>query len=184
LRPGAPAAFTGRAAARIAATGGIGDTGRVGMTGAQGDVGLIEDPVAQELLQSQQLARLAYTWSDGTPRVVPIWFHWTGTALTFGTPVKAPKLLALRHDPRVAVTIDDSTAWPYRALLVRGDASVEMRDDVTEEYAASARRYFGEEQGAAWVDQLRGQPMAHLSVTPGWVGVLDFETRFPSALSA
>ncbi len=33
---------------------------------------LLNDPVAQELLSSTHLARLAYTWRDGTPRVIPI----------------------------------------------------------------------------------------------------------------
>lgn len=153
------------------------------MAAHQGDLTLLDDPVTQELLRSQQLAGLAYTWTDGTPRVVPIWFHWTGRALTFGSPPRAPKLRALEQSPRVAVTIDDSSAWPYHALLVRGDATVELVDDVSEEYAESARRYFGDEQGAAWVSQLRGQSMARISVTPAWVGVIDFETRFPSALS-
>ena len=155
----------------------------VTMTTAQGDVRLLEDPVAQELLSSREVARLAYSWLDGTPRVVPIWFHWTGAALTFGSPPKAPKLRALAREPRVAVTIDAAAGWPYHALLVRGDASVEMLDDISDEYAASARRYFGDEQGMAWVEQLKGQPMARISVTPEWVGLLDFETRFPSALS-
>ena len=154
------------------------------MTGQQGDVTLLEDPVARELLDSRQLARLAYNWTDGTPRVVPLWFHWTGSAVTFGTPVRAPKLRALERDARVAVTIDDSSAWPYKALLVRGNAAVEVLDDVSPEYAASASRYFGAEQGAAWLGQLSGQPMARISVTPTWVAVLDFETRFPSALSS
>ncbi|MGZ4426465.1 MAG: pyridoxamine 5'-phosphate oxidase family protein [Nocardioidaceae bacterium] len=154
------------------------------MTAQQGDLGLLEDPVARELLESRQLARLAYTWLDGTPRVVPIWFHWTGRAITFGTPPKAPKLRALERNPRVAVTIDDSSSWPYRALLVRGNARVEMLDDVAEEYAASAHRYFGDEQGDAWLAPLRGQPMGRISVTPTWVAIIDFQTRFPSALSA
>jgi hypothetical protein len=153
------------------------------MTTTQGDLSLLQDPVAQELLGSRELARLAYTWPDGTPRVVPIWFHWTGSAITFGTPPRAPKLRALRQQPRVAVTIDSASGWPYHALLVRGDAAVEMVDSVTDEYAAAAGRYFGEEQGAAWVESLAGQPMARITVTPTWVGVLDFETRFPSALS-
>jgi Pyridoxamine 5'-phosphate oxidase len=154
------------------------------MTTAQGDVTLLEDPVARGLLGSRQLARLAYTWRDGTPRVVPIWFHWTGETITFGTPPKAPKLKALEERPEAAVTIDDSSAWPYRALLVRGRASVEMLDDVVPEYAEAASRYFGPEQGEAWVSTLRGQPMARVALTPTWVAVLDFETRFPSALNA
>src|SRR6187401_1818094 len=116
------------------------------MTGRQGDVGLLEDPVAQELLSSRELARLAYTWTDGTPRVVPIWFHWTGDAVVMGTPVRAPKLRALRERPDVAVTIDDCSAFPYHALLLRGTAAVEVLESVSPEYVASARRYFGDEQ--------------------------------------
>jgi hypothetical protein len=151
---------------------------------AQGDLQLLQDPVAQALLESRQPAHLAYTWEDGTPRVVPIWFTWTGTQLVFGTPPKAPKVKALSQDADVAVTIDDAGAWPYKALLVRGTAGVELLDDVAPEYAQAAERYFGPEQGAVWLSQLRGQPMARISVTPTWVAVLDFETRFPSALSA
>jgi hypothetical protein len=85
--------------------------------------------------------------------------------------------------PEVAVSIDDATAWPYRALLVRGRASVDLLDDVASEYAEAAVRYFGPEQAEEWLATLRGQPMARILVTPTWVAVLDFETRFPSALS-
>lgn len=45
------------------------------MAGHQGDLALLNDPIAQALLQSTIPARLAYSWTDGTPRVVPIWFH-------------------------------------------------------------------------------------------------------------
>jgi len=47
------------------------------MATQQGDLALLDDPVAQELLRSTNLAKLAYVWTDGTPRVVPIWFEWT-----------------------------------------------------------------------------------------------------------
>ncbi|WP_328525478.1 pyridoxamine 5'-phosphate oxidase family protein [Kribbella sp. NBC_00359] len=152
------------------------------MTTAQGDLALLQDPIAQELLVSRHPARLAYTWTDGTPRVVPIWFTWTGDELVCGCPPKAPKLRALDAASDVAVTIDDSTSWPYRVLLLRGTATVEMYDDVVPEYEQSANRYLGPEQGAALLSQMRGQPMARVGVRPTWAAVLDFETRFPSAL--
>ena len=154
------------------------------MTTAQGDVKLLEDPIALHLLQSRQLARLSYTWHDGTPRVVPLWFQWTGTTIAFGTPIGAPKVKVLEARPEVAVSIDDATAWPYRALLVRGQASVHLLDDVAPEYAEAAVRYFGPEQGEAWLATLRGQPMARILVTPTWVAVLDFETRFRARFPA
>jgi hypothetical protein len=152
------------------------------MTERQGDIALLNDPVAQELLASRQPAHLAYTWTDGSPRVVPMWFHWTGDRVTFGTPPRAPKLDALSAHPRVAITIDQSTVWPYHVLLMRGTAEVRSCEDVTPEYEASATRYFGD-QADAWLGQLRGQPMAQVSVMPDWVAIIDFETRLPSALT-
>jgi Pyridoxamine 5'-phosphate oxidase len=145
---------------------------------------LLRDPVAQELLGSRQSACLAYTWMDGTPRVVPLWFHWDGDVLTFGSPVRAPKLRALAVNPQVAATIEDATTWPYKALLIRGDASVEMLDHVSPQYEASARRYLGDDEGEKWVSGLRSAPMARITLRPTTVHLLDFVTRFPSALSA
>jgi hypothetical protein len=154
------------------------------MTAAQSDLALLADPVAQELLVSRQMARLAYTWTDGTPRVVPIGFHWTGEAVVMGTPVRAPKLKALAADPRVAVTIDNEQSFPFKALLLRGTAETERLEDVSPEYEASIHRYLGPEAGEAWLAGLRGQPMVRITVRPTCVRVLDFVTRFPSALSA
>ena len=148
----------------------------------QGSLELLNDPVAQALLGSANMAKLAYSWMDGSPRVVPIWYHWTGEQIVLASPVKAPKLRALAADPRVSLTIDDN-GWPYKVLLVRGHANVEMLDDVCPEYALAATRYFGPEQGPAWISTLRGMPMARIPVTPVWVGILDFQTRFPSALA-
>ena len=148
----------------------------------QGSLELLNDPVASALLNSVNPARLAYTWMDGSPRVVPIWFHWTGDQFVLGTPPEAPKLKALAADPRVALTIDD-TAWPPGVLLVRGRAGIELLDDVGPEYEQAATRYFGPEQGPAWVATLRGKPMARIAITPEWAGILDFQTRFPSALT-
>ena len=41
------------------------------MSTAIHDLSQLDNPVAQQLLSSTAPARLAYTWSDGTPRVVP-----------------------------------------------------------------------------------------------------------------
>ena len=150
----------------------------------QGNLDLLQDPVAQELLQSTIPARLAYIATDGTPRVVPIWFHWNGREFVMATPLKAPKLKALAKNPKVALTIDDNS-FPHKVLLVRGTALLKSVDGIVPEYAAAAERYFGQEQGRAWMQQVRMMmpSMMKITITPEWVGVLDFQTRFPSALS-
>ena len=153
----------------------------------QGDLSLLNDPVAQDLLRSQNLARVAYTWTDGTPRVVPIWFTWTGEEIVLGSPVDAPKVKALRQNPQVAVTIDDVNEGgsPWRALLVRGAAFVEVIEGVVPEYVQSAHRYMGEEGARGWLEnvgKLGLTQMARVAIRPEWVGILDFRQRFPSAL--
>lgn len=55
---------------------------------------------------------------------------------------------AIRARPQVALTIDTDD-WPHKVLLIRGTATVATVDGVAPEYALSARRYFGEEQGIA-----------------------------------
>src|SRR5438034_3274518 len=139
------------------------------MPSKQGDLSLLDHPIAQELLHSPVPARLAYTWKDGTPRVVPIWFHWNGEEIVLGSPPKAPKVMILPDHPQVALTID-STQWPYRALLIRGIAKVDTVAGVSPEYAAAAERYFGEGQGRAGVEQVRARSahLARISVRLTW----------------
>ena len=60
---------------------------------------------------------------------------------------------------------------------------MELLDDVSPEYELAATRYFGPEQGPAWVSTLGGKPMTQIAITPDWVGILDFQTRFPSTLT-
>jgi len=149
----------------------------------QGDLALLQHPASQELLASKIPARLAYIATDGTPRVIPIWFHWNGKEIVMGTPPKAPKLKALAKNPRVSLTIDGND-FPHKVLLIRGSARLEPVNGVVPEYAMAADRYFGPEKGKAWVDGLAKMisSMVRVTVTPDWVGLLDFKTRFPSAL--
>jgi PPOX class probable F420-dependent enzyme len=150
----------------------------------QGSLDLLQDPTAKELLASTIPARLAYIGTDGAPRVVPIWFHWNGREMIMASPPKAPKLRALRKNPKVAVTIDDNQ-FPHRVLMLRGTVRLEDVDGVVPEYAQAAERYFGREQGQAWVQQLRDRNLGavRIAITPQWVGLLDFKTRFPSAIA-
>src|SRR5438067_13781538 len=118
------------------------------MTTKQGDLALLNDPVAQKMLQSTIPARFAYTWRDGTPRVVPIGFHWNGQEIVLGTPPDAPKMKVLKDGVKVALTID-SDRMPHKVLLIRGSVRVDTVEGVAPEYAAMARRTMGGEQGQA-----------------------------------
>jgi hypothetical protein len=143
------------------------------------------NPVAQQLLQSAIPARLAYTWHDGTPRVVPMWFHWTGEELLMGAPPNSPKMRVLAARPDVAVTIDGNE-WPYRVLTIRGTAAVAEVAGFFPEYAAMARRYLGEAGGEQFL-ALGKQTFTRwtrIAIRPEEVRILDFQTDLPSAWTA
>ena len=146
----------------------------------QGHPDLITTDTAQRLLASRELARLAYTAADGTPRVFPMLFHWTGEEIVFGTFAGARKIAALRARPDVAITID-TPSMPPEVLLLRGRAEVTDVDGIVPEYALAQLRYQGDEAGRAAVAEVDrpGVRMARIAVRPTWVGVLDFATRFP-----
>jgi PPOX class probable F420-dependent enzyme len=147
----------------------------------QGDLALLDHPVARELLSSAIPARLGYVAGDGTPRVTPIWFTWNGNEFVFGAAGASPKVKALLANPAVAVTIDSETA-PYKVLLARGKAEIQIVEGAVEEYADSALRYFGPEPGAQFRDHAKAnmRGMARITVKPEWVGLIDFQTRYPS----
>ena len=90
----------------------------------QGDLRLLDTDLAQQLLHSAIPARMAFVWTDGTPRVIPTWFHWTGEEVVMVTYTAGPdigirhpatRLAVLRANPRVALTID-TNAFPPQTL--------------------------------------------------------------------
>lgn len=147
----------------------------------QGDVRLLDGDIARGLLASTELARVGYVAADGTPRVFPMLFHWTGREIVLSTFHPARKIAALRARPDLAITID-AAGTPPTALLIRGRAQVTDVEGIVPDYALALRRYGGEEQLAA-VDR-PGVRMARIAVRPAWVGVLDFQTRFPGGSTA
>jgi Pyridoxamine 5'-phosphate oxidase len=157
----------------------------------QGDLALLDTELAQRLLAAPIPARMAFIALDGTPRVVPSWFHWTGRELVTVTYVAGPRIgirhpatrvAALRARPDVAVTIDTDT-FPPQSLSMRGRAEITEVDGLAPEYAAAARRYLGDEAAAGMLASLDqpGTRQARIVLRPTWVGMLDFDTRLPSA---
>jgi hypothetical protein len=132
---------------------------------------------AQELLTSTSIARLAYIGPDGTPRVIPIGFYWTGDQVVISTATTAPKVAALSACPDVALTIDvGETPDQARSLSIRGRASVEIVDGLTGEYLAGARKLMDADAAAQFEQNSREmyKQMARIAITPHWVRYYDF----------
>jgi hypothetical protein len=72
-------------------------------------------------------------------------------------------------------------------LYVRGTVSVSKSESVIPEYVNMAHRLLVDQGAEAWLANVQALlpamgGMVRLALTPEWVGILDFEQRFPSAL--
>jgi len=144
---------------------------------------VLNDGPAQEMLQSSIPVRLAYTGLDGSPRVVPLGFHWDGERFVICTIPGSPKVRALEANPDVAMTID-TQSFPPHILLVRGTATLRLVDGVPAEYLAASRKQIGAEDMPAFEAQVRAlyDQMVRIDVEPHWAKLIDFETTLPSAV--
>ncbi len=140
---------------------------------------------ARGLLDATSGAHLAYTAADGTPRVAPVGYFWTGTEFVVSTADTAPKVRPLQDRPDVALAIDGGdTPGEARALSVRGRATVEIVDGVVPEYLAAARKSMGDD-AAAFEANVRAMydRMARIAITPTWARFYDFNAgRLPGYL--
>jgi len=146
----------------------------------------LDQPGAHELLTSAPLLRLAYSGSDGTPRVIPIGFLWNGARIVVCTSTTAPKGRAIRSRPEVAVTIDaGASPADSRSLLVRGTAAVETVDGIPSEYLDAARKTMTPEEVAGFEQAVSAMypQMVRIAITPTWARYYDFGAgRLPATL--
>jgi hypothetical protein len=144
---------------------------------------ILARPYAQQLLNGPEPARLAYDGLDGDPRVIPIGFWVEGEQILVATVPKSAKVAALRKNPKVALTIDTG-AFPPKALLIRGTATVELVQGVPEGYLTAGHKVMTDEQYPDWAAGVQSlyDEMAVITITPTWARLLDFETTIPKAV--
>ena len=137
---------------------------------------VLSSPAAQYLLGAPIPARFGYL-ADGQPRVVPLWFHWTGASLVLATFADSPKLAYLVNGCTAAVSID-TEQFPYRGLQVRGPVALTVMPGLVPEYLTALQRYLPEDEIPAFRRRLdRVNAMTRIELIPTWAHVLDMSTR-------
>jgi hypothetical protein len=149
----------------------------------QGHLGLLDTEVARRRLADGQVLRLAYVALDGTPRVLAVNFQWTGEEIVMGGFAPSARGRALRANPRVAITLDTDAA-PPEMLQIRGRAEVTEVHGIVPEYEQYMRHGMPAEVADAYFAEIlrREVVMERIAVRPDWVGVVDFQTRYPAAM--
>lgn len=97
----------------------------------------------REFLEEPNLATVATLGADGAPQATVVWFLLEGDQILINTKAGRVKALNLDRDPRVALTIFDSSA-PYRSLQLQGVvAERRVGAAADEDIHRLSRRYVG-----------------------------------------
>jgi PPOX class probable F420-dependent enzyme len=86
------------------------------------------DEILAFLAAGAPTAAVATTRPDGSPHVVPVWFVVDGGDVVFTCAGDSVKARNLRHDPRIAISVDDDE-FPYTFAGVSGSVAIAERPD-------------------------------------------------------
>jgi PPOX class probable F420-dependent enzyme len=128
-----------------------------------------------DLLESPIVAILATRRPDDTTLLSPVWFEWRdGGFNVWASASDKGKVRHIERDPRVTIVVANSD-WPYKGLEIRGEAV--LSDDTDAFFAVlgrTARRYFGDEMGAAFAKSITRAGLV-IRIEPGELRAWDYE---------
>ena len=116
----------------------------------------------ERFVAAPRIAVLAYVRKDGRPCQTPIWYRYLDGQVVMTAQSNAPKIHALRRDPRVCVTIQDE-APPYRAVIIDGVVDLSALPEGEHDHE-SAVRYLGA-YGAKVYETLTAEEYAETGTT-------------------
>ena len=153
----------------------------------RGKMGGLTDEERDGFLAGDALARLAVLKENGSPFVVPVWYHWDGKSLWFIGRERSEWCKCIQNDPRVAVVIDKEHGQPDTStgtmsqipkIMVDGNAEIIETPNVGGQWVGicekMAIRYLGE-NGPSYLTSTLNQPRWLIRLTPAkltpWKGV-------------
>jgi PPOX class probable F420-dependent enzyme len=126
-----------------------------------------------QFLAEPKVAVVAVTAPDGSPHAVPTWFEYRRGEAAFVTEASAYKYKCLQHDPRVTLCVDMRKAPDYKAVILKGRATMEEKtaDAMLERMAIA---YMGKRAGLQYAAQFKGQPVIVVRFKPDRVISWDY----------
>ena len=121
----------------------------------------------ERFLAGRNLARIATVKKDGSPFVVPVWYEWDSKHCYVVAMTTASWVVNITREPRVAIVIDNDDP-PHEKVIIEGEAEImgEEQADWIEIGKRMVKRYMAPGAGAAYLEEIKAQPMATIRVTP------------------
>jgi PPOX class probable F420-dependent enzyme len=116
-----------------------------------------------DFLSERRNAIIATLNKNGTPQLTPVIYYWDGTTFYFTVTKETVKSQNLRRDPRMSVIVDD--VLDHRVVIAKGTAQIQ-EEDIWEMTSKIIHKYYGQEEGDLYLEQLKKQNRVLLLLTP------------------
>jgi len=97
------------------------------------------------LLLGPNFGNLATVLANGSPHVAPVWVDYDGKHLIVNTAEGRQKMLNIRRDPRVAISVMNAEN-PYQWVGIRGRVVEIIHEGADEHIDKMAKKYLGQDK--------------------------------------
>lgn len=100
----------------------------------------MNEKTLREFLDKTRYGYLTTLESDGSPKTVPVWFEWDGSAVRIFTGSNSPKVRRIKRDPRVTLLVsnelDEHEAWVAfdGSAIIRHRGGFELAERLASKY--------------------------------------------------
>jgi PPOX class probable F420-dependent enzyme len=115
---------------------------------------VMSEEEVRAFLEQSRTATMATIGPGGQPHLVAMWYGLVGDTIYFETKTKSQKVVNLRRDPRISVSVEAGQSYDQlRGVSVEGTATI-IDDTTSDEYWAAGISVFERYQGA-YTEEMR-----------------------------
>jgi len=117
----------------------------------------------EDFLSERRNATIATINKDGTPQLTPVIYYWDGTTFYVSVTKETVKYKNIKRDPRISVIVDD--VLNHHCVIAKGKATIQ-EDNIWETTRKIIHKYYGAEEGAPYLEQLKKQNRVLIGLKP------------------
>ncbi|NOT55327.1 MAG: PPOX class F420-dependent oxidoreductase [Deltaproteobacteria bacterium] len=116
-----------------------------------------------DFLSERRNATIATLNKNGAPQLTPVVFYWDGSTFYISVTKETIKYKNLKRDPRISLVVDDVLG--HHCVIATGKATIQ-EEDVWPMTEKIMYKYYGPEEGAPYVEQLKKQNRVLIVLKP------------------
>lgn len=147
----------------LASSVATGDTAKPAERKRLGGIKPFTQAQIEDFLSERRNAAIATINKDGTPQLTPVIYYWDGTTFYISVTKETVKYKNLKRDPRVSIIVDD--VLNHHCVIAKGKATIQ-EDNIWDTTSKIIYKYYGKEEGAPYLEQLKKQKRVLIVVKP------------------